>query len=313
MKIISAEQINNALNYPDLIDHLDQGFSRPFNMPKRQVFNINPGTENKDAFAVLPAWNEDYLAVKAFTYFPSNYRHNKSALHSNILLFNRSHGEPLALLEGASLTHWRTAAVSALASRYLSNPDASRLLLLGTGNLAPHLIAAHLSVRPIDSVIIWGRNTDKAQALATGLSEKFRRVNFSVHLDVKPAAQDSDIIVAATASPAPVLYGNWVAPGTHVDLLGNHNADQRECDSELIGKAQVFVDSKVNVLNEAGELLIPIHEGVFSEQAILAELSQLCNKSIAGRQSLSPITLFKSVGTAISDLLAAQYVFEKLS
>ncbi|BFM11919.1 ornithine cyclodeaminase family protein [Simiduia litorea] len=312
MKIISAEQIHKALNYPDLINHLDRGFARPFEMPKRQVFNLNAGTENKDAFAVLPAWSEDYLAVKAFTYFPSNYTHNKSALHANILLFNRSHGEPIALLEGASLTHWRTAAVSALASRYLSNPDATRLLLLGTGNLAPHLIAAHLSVRPIDSVIIWGRNLHKAQRLAAELSQQFHAVNFSVQLDVKLAAQDSDIIVAATASPTPILYGNWVSPGTHVDLLGNHNTDQRECDSELITKAQVFVDSKINVLNEAGELLIPIQEGVFNQNAIHGELGQLCNKSIAGRQSLSAITLFKSVGTAISDLLAAQHVLETL-
>ena len=313
MKIISAEHINSVLKYPDLIDHLDNGFSRPFEMPKRQVFNLNPGTENKDAFAVLPAWNEEFLAVKAFTYFPSNYAHNKSALHSNILLFNRSHGEPLALLDGASVTHWRTAAVSALASRYLSNPDASRLLLLGTGDLAPHLIAAHLCVRPIDSVTIWGRNSHKAHALATSLSSQYPGVNFSAQLEVKLAALDSDISVGATGSPCPILYGSWIKPGTHVDLLGNHNSDQRECDSELITKAEVFVDSKVNVLNEAGELLIPIREGVFSESAILGELSQLCNKTIPGRQSLSAITLFKSVGTAISDLLTAEKALSMLS
>lgn len=308
MKIYSAKDINKSLRYPSLINHLDAGFARTFEMPQRQVFNLNPHTDNKDAFAVLPAWNDDYLAVKAFTYFPSNYAHNRSALHSNILLFTREHGEPVALLDGVSLTHWRTAAVSALASRYLSNPDAARLLLLGTGNLAEHLIAAHLSVRPIDSVTLWGRNPHKANALAARLSTQHPHINFSAQLDLKTAVADSDIIVSATGSPTPLIYGHWVKAGTHVDLLGNHNVDQRECDSELITKSQVFVDSRSNVLNEAGELLIPIREGVFSADNIMGELADLCRAKLIGRQSLCAITLFKSVGTAISDLLAAQLV-----
>lgn len=312
MKIVSALDVNRALAFPQLIDQLDSGFAQQFHMPQRQVFNLNPGSDNKDAFALLPAWNDDLLAVKAFTYFPSNATKNISALHSNILLFTRSTGQPVALLDGASITHWRTAAVSALASRYLSNPDASRLLLLGTGNLAPHLVAAHLCVRPIDTVVIWGRSAHKAHALAEQLSQQFPSINFSAQPEAKNAAEESDVIICATGSPSPILSGCWVKPGTHVDLLGNHNPDQRECDTELVCKAKIFVDSKANVLNEAGELLIPIQEGALTRDAIIGELAQLCNKQLTGRRSLHEITLFKSVGTAISDLLAAQLVINTL-
>lgn len=313
MKIINAVQVNACLNYPALIAQLNRGLAMPFKMPRRQVFELSPGTPINDAFALLPSWNQDYMAVKAFTYFPQNAAQNLCGLHSQILLFSRKTGENLACIDGSSLTHWRTAAVSALAARYLSNPDSRTLLLLGTGNLAAHLVHAHASVRPLDKVIIWGRNEHKAAQLAHQLNREFEQIAVCSQLDIEQAAQDADIIVAATGSPTPLLYGDWVLAGTHVDLLGNHSPDRRECDTRLMVRARCYADSLDNVKHEAGEYLIPLQEKAISPNHFIGELAQLANGSCTARESLQEITLFKSVGMAIADLLAASWVYERLA
>lgn len=308
MKLIDADQVNRSLQFPALIEALDQGFAQDFGMPQRQVFSLSPDPAKHDGFAVLPAWNQDVIGVKAFTYFPDNATQGYASLYSKILLFSREHGIPLAMVDGTSVTYWRTAAVSALASRYLSRSESRKLLLLGTGNLAIPLVTAHLAVRDLTQVFLWGRNPAKVAELKQALMLLLPQHEFVVVEDLAACAAQADIIVSATGSSTPVLSGAWIGPGTHVDLLGNHSPNGRECDSELIEKASVFVDSLQNVLKEAGELLIPIQEGVFEAGQIRAELADLCRKRIAGRSTEQEITLFKSVGTALSDLIAAHLV-----
>lgn len=310
MKLIDADQVNRSLQFPALIEALDQGFAQDFGMPQRQVFSLSPDPAKHDGFAVLPAWNQDVIGVKAFTYFPDNAAQGYASLYSKILLFSREHGVPLAMVDGTSVTYWRTAAVSALASRYLSRSDSRKLLLLGTGKLAMPLVLAHLAVRQITQVFLWGRNAVKVAELKQRLTLLLPQHEFVVVEDLAACAGQADIIVSATGSPAPVLSGAWIAAGTHVDLLGNHSPKGRECDSELIQKSSVFVDSLQNVLNEAGELLIPIQEGVFDPSQIRAELADLCRKQVTGRSTAQEITLFKSVGTALSDLIAAHLVLK---
>lgn len=308
MKICDEQQVNRKLSFPALIEALDAGFRQDFGMPQRQVYTLAPKTGGHDAFAVLPAWNEDVIGVKAFTYFPDNAAEGYPLLSSKILLFGRQHGAPLAMVDGTSVTYWRTAAVSALAARYLARQDASTLLLLGTGHLAQPLADAHLSVRALRRVLLWGRDGAKAEALRVCLQLRHRHVQFALAHDLAAAAGEADIIVCATGSPVPLLHGDWVGPGTHVDLLGNHSPGGRECDSALIVKADVYVDSRQNVLNEAGELLIPIGEGVFSANEVRAELSELCRAAVFARRDARQVTVFKSVGTALADLIAAHMV-----
>ncbi|WP_444994055.1 ornithine cyclodeaminase family protein [Aliikangiella sp. IMCC44359] len=313
MKVINKEQVHQVLDFPALIKQLDSGFAKPFKMPQRQVFSLSDSTANHDAFAVLPSWNEDVIGVKAFTYFPENMASGYESLYSKIMMFDRKHGEPLALIDGTSVTFWRTAAVSALASRYLSREDSKTLLFCGTGNLASFMIKAHSSVRPINKVLCWGRNTNKVKQLIAQLQKELAEIEFVSVDNIEKACETADIISCATGSAEPLILGEWVRPGTHCDLIGNHSADRRECDSSLVVKSSVYVDSRLNVLSEAGELLIPIEEGVFAPNMVKAELSELCSKQTSGRESPEEITLFKSVGTALSDLLAAHLVFQATS
>jgi 1-pyrroline-2-carboxylate reductase [NAD(P)H] len=312
MKIIEAGQVDAVLDFPSLIDALEAGFRSDYGMPPRQVFQLGgAASSSHDGFALLPAWNDTLIGVKAFTYFPENEAAGFASLYSKILLFDRAHGVPMALVDGTSVTYWRTAAVSALASRHLSRFDATDLLLLGTGKLAPFLVAAHLSVRGLKRVRLWGRDGAKASALRARFQASHPEVEFISVDDIAPHAASADIIVSATGSATPLLHGAWIAAGCHVDLLGNHSPDRRECDSALVANSTVYVDSLDNVLREAGELLIPIAEGEFRADAIAGELKDLCRAAASSRRGRDQITLFKSVGTALSDLIAAQLVLKR--
>lgn len=304
--------MSQALDFPALIDALEAGFQQEYGMPPRQVFQLTGGAASShDGFALLPAWNDKVIGLKAFTYFPNNEAAGYPSLHSKILIFDRQHGVPLALVDGTSVTYWRTAAVSALASRHLSRPESTDLLLLGTGRLAPFLAAAHLAVRDLKRIFLWGRDGAKVAALQARLQTAHPEVEFVAAQDIQRQAGAADIIVSATGAAEPLLHGAWISAGCHVDLLGNHSPDRRECDSALIANSTVYVDSKDNVLREAGELLIPIAEGVFHADAIAGELKDLCRGTAKGRVDADQITLFKSVGTALSDLIAAQLVLEQ--
>jgi 1-pyrroline-2-carboxylate reductase [NAD(P)H] len=200
-----------------------------------------------------------------------------------------------------------------LASQLLSREDSQHLLLFGTGNLAAYLLRAHISVRPLKKITIWGRNADKVQKLISEFSPLHPEIRFYTSLDTAEEVPHVDIICCATGSKTPLFNGELVSKGTHIDCLGNHMPDARECDSATITKSRVYVDSLVNTLSEAGELLIPISEGTFNTDAIVGELSDMCKKPEILRQSADEITLFKSVGTAVSDLVAAYLVYQKVS
>ncbi|WDE10075.1 ornithine cyclodeaminase family protein [Thalassomonas haliotis] len=334
MKIINAEQVEQQLSFDVLIEELKQGFSRSFTMPQRQSYilaertleekalaantcgakELAPeGKHCRDGLALLPAWNDEVIATKVFTYFPDNGKnHQLPSLFSKILLFSRQSGEPLALLDGTSITYWRTAAVSALASSLLSRENSRHLLLFGTGQLAPYLLHAHLSRRKLNRVTLWGRNTAKVQAQLKAFSPLYPEVAFHASEKLNQEIPTADIICCATGAKSPLFDGKWLTAGTHIDCLGNHLQDARECDSTTISRARVYVDSLSNCLAEAGELLIPIKEGSFKAKEIIGELAGICSRETILRQTAEEITLFKSVGTALSDLLCANLVYQKV-
>lgn len=300
MQIIERDQVERSLRYPQFVDQLDSAFASKFQMPPRQVLPLAAG-ESHDAIALLPAWNDEVIALKTFTYFPGNKAPYPS-LFSKILVFDRANGSPLALIDGTAVTYWRTAGVSALASRYLSREDSEELLIVGTGNLAPYLLRAHASVRSFSRIRLWGRNSQRAREIASALEGELR---VEVVEDLAAASASADVIVAATGSHAPLIEGAWLKPGTHVECLGNHHADKRECDSTVVTRASVFVDTRVNCFKEAGELLLPVNEGVFHLDQVRGELAELCRRDVPGRQSASEITFFKSVGCALGDMAGA--------
>ncbi|MFT5239154.1 MAG: 1-pyrroline-2-carboxylate reductase [NAD(P)H] [Candidatus Promineifilaceae bacterium] len=305
MKIISAEEVHSALSYPELIDALQQGFSSLFTMPPRQVFLLDDAADNNDAFALLPSWNDSLIALKSFTYFPDNPGPEYKSLYSKILLFDRAHGEPLALVDGTSVTFWRTAGISGLASRFLSREDSETLLVLGTGNLASYIIRAQASVRPLKRVLVWGRSVANAEAVVQQMSAELPGITCEVAPDIQAACADADIVVSATGAHEPLVLGDWIKPGTHTDFIGNHHATKRECDTGLVAKSKLYVDSRDNCFKEAGEVLVPISEGVITEDHVVGQLTEMCAGTIPLRASDTEITLFKSIGMAYSDLIGA--------
>jgi 1-pyrroline-2-carboxylate reductase [NAD(P)H] len=313
MKIISAEQVHASLSYPQLIDALQAAFAGGFQMPPRNVHRLDPRAGNHDAFALLPSWNESHIAVKAFTYFPDNPRPQYQSLYSKILLFDRAHGEPLALVDGTSVTYWRTGGISGLASRLLSRAESGTLLLLGTGNLAPYIIRAHASVRPLRQVMVWGRTRAKAAQVAAAMAAQLKSVRFTVADDIEAACAQADIVVSATGAHEPLVKGAWIKPGTHTDFIGNHHADKRECDTALVVKAKVYADSRDNCFHEAGEILVPIAEGAFKKEQVVGQLAEMCSGQVPLRTDDQEITLFKSIGMALSDLVGAGQAFGRVA
>jgi 1-pyrroline-2-carboxylate reductase [NAD(P)H] len=304
LKLISAEQVHASLHYPEFIEELRQTFAAPHTMPPRQVMLLDAASGSHDAFAMLPSWNDEVIAQKAFTYFPNNQAPAQT-LYSQILLFDRKAGTPLALIDGVSVTCWRTAGVSALASQLLSRENSKTMLLLGTGKLAPFLIRAHASVRPLKRILLWGRSTQKTDALREKMSIDFPEIHFEIAADIPSACGQADIVVCATGSPEILVEGAWIKPGTHTDFLGNHHKDKRECDTELVIKSSVYVDSKENCFREAGEILVPVSEGAFLLEKVKGQLADICGNNTSSRQSEEEITLFKSVGCALGDLCGA--------
>jgi len=313
MKVIDAQEVHAALSYPALIDALGEAFAGSYQQPPRQVFLLDDAPDNFDAFALLPAWNEEIIAVKAFTYFPSNSEPYK-LLYSKVLIFDRQHGEPLALVDGTTCTFWRTGGTSGLVTRLLSREDSSTMLLLGTGNLATYMIRANATVRPLSKIMVLGRTDGmppaaEAEAVVASVADELPHIEFSVISDLERACGEADIIVCATASPDPLIKGSWIKEGTHLDFIGNHHADKRECDTEVITRGKVYVDSYVNAFKEAGEILVPIEEGVFRKEDVVAELAEMCSGNATLRTDDKEITVFKAIGQALADLVAASKAY----
>jgi 1-pyrroline-2-carboxylate reductase [NAD(P)H] len=313
MKIISAEEVHAALSYPGLVDALQDAFCKEFTMPPRKVFLLDESDDNHDAFALLPSWNDTLIGIKAFTYFPDNPRDEYDSLYSKIMLFDRAHGEPLALVDGTSVTFWRTAGISGLASRLLSREDSETLLLLGTGNLATYIIRAQASVRPLKRVLVWGRTPINAEKVVTQMSAELDGVECSVVSDLQTACGEADIVVSATGSHEPLVLGDWITEGTHTDFIGNHHATKRECDTALVAKSKLYADSRDNCFREAGEVLVPISEGVITEDHVVGQLTEMCTGTVPLRENAQEITMFKSIGMALCDLVGAGVAYRASS
>jgi alanine dehydrogenase len=263
---------------------------------------------------LMPAWTKEqagaFLGAKTVTVFPGNLKKGLGSVAGTYLLMSGDTGAPLVTIDGHRLTLWRTAAASALAAGYLAREDASHLLLVGAGALAPYLARAHAAVRPINKVSIWNRSEPRAEALARNLAGE----KFTVELvrDLESAVRAADVISCATLSAEPLVFGKWLKAGAHLDLVGSFRPAMREADDEAVKRARVYVDTRRGALKEAGDLVQPMERGIFKESDVAGDLFDLCRGSVKGRGSADEITLFKSVGTAIEDLAAAMLIWRKL-
>ena len=313
MRIISAAEVNAALDDKHLVERLRQAFRIGADTPIRQHYEIPTHSDRPGNLLIMPAWQAGrHIGVKLVTVFPDNASQSLPAVIGSYLLLDAKNGEPKALIDGSALTLRRTACASALASSYLSRSDASRLLMIGTGALAPHLILAHAAVRPISEVLIWGRDQAKAEKLAKSLVRYTnRRLTINATAALEAAVQGADIISCATLATEPLVLGEWLEPGVHVDLVGAFRPDMREADGRVFSRGLVFADTREGVMAEAGDVLQAIAEGAMTEQDIVGDLYGLTRGESSARWRYHDITVFKSVGTALEDLAAAELTYER--
>ncbi|MEO7937575.1 MAG: ornithine cyclodeaminase family protein [Burkholderiaceae bacterium] len=306
MRIFTADQVHAALPWPLLVDHLAQAFAAGASVPVRHAHPLG----GADALLLMPAWSNDSLGVKLVTVMPDNPRRAMATVQATYLLMDRHSGQPMALMDGEALTLRRTAAASALAARYLARPHARRLLIVGTGHLAPWMARALFALRPaLEQVLVWGRDARSRTALATTLAQE--GLPASACHDLEAGVRASDIVSCATTSTTPLILGAWLQPGTHLDLVGGFKPDMREVDDAGLQIARICVDTYAGALSESGDLLQAMQSGSIARSDVRAELAELARGEIHLRQSAQDITVFKSVGTALEDLAAAQLVWQQ--
>jgi ornithine cyclodeaminase len=305
MNFLDAQDIERLHDPAELVGALKRAFSQGVTAPPRSHLSLGE-THDDGVLLLMPAWRTgEAIGVKIATVLPRAADAGKPTVNGVYVLLS-AHGEVRAMLDAKALTLARTAAASALAASLLAPPDASTLVMVGTGALAPHLIRAHAAVRPLARVMIWGRSADKAAALAERMRAEGRDAQAAE--DLADAVGQGDIVSCATLSCEPLIQGGWLQAGAHLDLVGGYTLQMREADDAAIRRADVFVDT-MNALVEAGDLADPVRTGVLDPAAV-TELAALVRTGGRTRRR-GDITLFKSVGMAVSDLAAGELFASK--
>lgn len=309
---INASFIEKHNNFLDLIHALKEAFAtNSIITPARHHHDFPNSKMNADTTMLLmPSWQDGQDAgVKIVTVNPKNAQFDLPSIQGSYLYMNATNGTIKAIFDAKALTNKRTAAASALASSLLSRPDSSALLMIGTGALSKELIRAHCAIRPIDKIYVWGRNMDKAKSICDALSNEFKQIN--PVQNIADIISQVDIISAATMSVDPLILGDLLSAGQHIDLVGSYKPNMREADDATILRSNIYADVKAMAIKECGDLKIPLDTNIISTKEIKGDLFDLCSNKIPGRTSSHEITYFKSVGHALEDLIAARYYFKK--
>lgn len=316
MIFIGPEQIQQSLDFPSLVAALKTAFASDIETPLRQHFDIpNPESSRETTLLMMPSWQAgSNIGVKLITVTPESFKFQLPSIQGMYVLFDAVKGSVKATMDAPALTAKRTAAASALASQFISRPDSRRLLMVGTGTLAPQLIQAHCAVRPIDEVLVWGRDAAKAHAVVDSLASCLSMADTKVSVceSLEAGVKQVDIVSVATLSQQPLILGQWLQAGQHVDLVGAYRPDMRESDNEVMQRARIVVDSYQGACKENGDIAIPLKEGIISRDDIEADLFSLCKKEVSFVRQDNDITVFKSVGHALEDLAAAQLMVAKI-
>ena len=310
MRYFDAGEIRARLPWPRLLAALDAMLKDDVAAPLRAHHSIDMPGGPPASLLLMPAWRSGRrIGVKLVTVFPGNAQRNERAVAAVYALFDARNGAPLALFDGEEITARRTAGASAYAATRLARVDARHLVLVGSGRLARGLIEAHSQVRPIERVSVWSRTPGRAQAAATAMAKDGLPV--TAVRDLERAVREADIVSCATLSIAPIIRGEWLAPGVHLDLVGAFRANMRETDDAAIARADlIVVDQRVAVLAEGGDIVQAMKSGVIGEADIAADLADLARGTHPGRTRDDEVTVFKSVGFALEDLAAAEAVFD---
>ncbi len=312
-RIVSADDIARLLTHKALIDALDEVFRADVTVPDKVGLMIPQPSGTDAKLLLMPSWANDgerLIGCKVVSVFADNAKLGRPAVYGTYLLMSGQTGETIAVMDGTELTAWRTACASALAARYLAREDASHLVMVGAGALAPHLVRAHRAVRPIERVTLWNRS--RSRAISTAFALGAAGIEVAIAENLEEAVREADIVSCATLSEKPLVHGAWLKKGAHLDLVGSYLPTHREADDEAIRRARVYVDSRTTAAKGSGDIGIPLKKKHLTLKDIQGDLFELCRGKVKGRRRKDEITLFKSTGLALEDLAAAVLVWQGL-
>ena len=313
MKTLTKQELASLLPYDELIEALRNGFKQGAEAPLRHSHQIKTNGENENSLLIMPCWQTGRrLGIKTVIVCPDNHKQGLGAVQASYMLLDATTGIPLAQMDGDELTVRRTSSASALASTILSNPEASKLLMMGAGKLAPHMISAHAAARNLKEIIIWSRDHEQAKKLAEKLNHKLN-ADVAVVDNPKEYAYEADIISSATLATDPIIKGAWLNPNKqqHIDIVGGYTYAMREADNDVLKGAAIYVDTFAGAMAEAGDILRPIEEGIITKDDVIGDLFTMVGDNFQ-KQNIKR-TVFKSVGTALEDLVGANLAYAKFS
>ena len=312
--VLNNEQIARLLPLADCIELMSEALA---SLTRGEVYQplrtiIRP-PEARGLLGLMPAYRHGEFGafgMKAICVFPGNPAIGKDAHQGMVMLFSQETGEPLALMNASQITALRTAAVSAVATRLLARPEAEQLGIIGAGVQARTHLEALALVRSIKRARITCPTRAHAERVVNEMQD---RVPFPLEVVVsnEEAVCGADLIVTATSAHEPVIKREWIADGAHINAIGTHSPQSREIDTATMSAARIFADRRESVLNEAGDYLLAAKEGAVTPESIVAEIGELVTKTKQGRTSSAEITLFKSLGLAIEDVVCAEHLFRQ--
>jgi alanine dehydrogenase len=311
--IVDQRQVSRLLPMEACMDAVADALTRLARgealMPLRTIVWLPDGSGGLAAMpSALPS--ADALAIKVITVFPGNVGTDLDSHQGAVLLFEGEHGRLLAIMDATEITAIRTAAVSGVATRMLARHDAADLAIIGSGTQARSHLRAMLLVRPIGRVRVWSRTRERSVAFGEQASAR-HDIRVEVVSTAREAVEGADLICTTTASPQPILLGEWLAPGVHVNAIGAVGPTNRELDTQAIARSRLYVDRRESALNEAGEFVQARAEGAIDQHHIVGEIGEVLAGMAPGRRSRDEITVFRGVGLAIEDLAAAGVIYHR--
>jgi ornithine cyclodeaminase len=313
MTVIGLDKVCQLLSFDECIAVVRRAMSDlSAGKTKQMLRHITP-VEGQNVLSTMAGVMapEIGFGAKVISVFPENSKLGRQSHQGVVVLFDGASGEPVCVLHAGEITRIRTAAASAVATAVLANPEASQLAVLGCGEQGQAHVEAVSHVRELRSVKLWGRSRESVVRVAKELSD---RLNLPVEPaeTVREAVRDADIICTTTAASEPLLMGDWICEGAHLNLVGSSEANSAEVDGTLVLRARIFADHREGVLLQGGEYLRALAEGLVDENHILGEIGDVLNGVSKGRTSTHEVTVYKSLGHIVQDIASARFIYDRI-
>lgn len=312
LRVIGPQQVIDLLPMSECIDVVENAMRCASNRDAIMPLRTKMDLPEEGLLGWMPGYmaSPELFGMKLVGVFAKNFALGMHSHHGVVVLFEPEHGRPFAVVDASEITAIRTAAASALATRLLAREDASTLTIMGYGAQGRQHLESMLCIREFTDIRIWGRDPVKSRAFAEELGPplgaKIRAVD-----DARAAMRGADVVCTVTASPFPILQGDWLEPGQHINAVGTSFPGARELDTEAVVRSRMFVDLREGAIAQAGEFQMARDEGAIDENHILGEIGEVALGRVKGRTSYEDITLYKSLGLVVQDLASAHYVYQK--